>query len=71
MSICNDLLAEFAMQDIIGVNSARAIELFFNISFDIKSIVNFYAIGSIFPLPCHYFEERKNPIIEDNTSHSR
>ena len=44
------------MQDIININSTRAIELFFNTLFDTKSITNFYTMGSSFVLTCQYFE---------------
>lgn len=68
MFICNDLLAELAIQDIISINSARAIEPFFNTFFNIKSMANFYIMGSSSFLTCHHSKERKNSSIEDNIS---
>lgn len=68
MSISNNLLAKLAMQDIISVNNTRAIEPFFNILFDTKSITNFYAIDSSFILTYYYSKERENSIIKDNIS---
>lgn len=52
MSIPNNLLAKFAMQDIISINSTKATKLYFNTLFDIKSIVNFYTISFSSFLAC-------------------
>lgn len=69
MFILDDPLAELIMQDIISTNSVRVAESFFNTSFNMESIANFYIISSsFFFLTCHYFEKRKNFCIKDNTS---
>lgn len=68
MSILHDPLVELIMQDIINANSVRAAKPFFNISFDIKSMANFYAMGFSSFLTYYHFKERKNSSIEANTS---
>lgn len=70
MYIYDDSWAELTMQDIINTNSARAAEISLNTTFDIKSITNFYSMGSSSSLTCHYFKEHKNFSIENNTSQS-
>lgn len=68
MFIPNDSLIEIAMQDIVNANSARAIQTFLDISFDLKSIANFYLIGSSSLLACYNFEKYKNSNIKDDIS---
>lgn len=68
MSIFNDLLVEIVMEDLVNVNSTGVIQTPFNISFDIKSMANFYAIYSSFLLACYYFQEYKNLTIKNNTN---
>ncbi len=69
ISIPNDLLAEIAMQDIVNADSAtRATQTPFNTSFDIESMVNFYVMGSSFPLACYHSEKCEDLTIENDTS---
>lgn len=68
MSIFNDLLVEFVIQDIISANSTRIIKPFFNTLINIQSMTNFYAIDSSFLLTCHYSKEHKNSSIKNNIS---
>lgn len=68
MFIPNNPLAELAMQDIISANSVKAPKPFFNTSFDIESMANFYTMSSSFSLACHYSKEHENSSIEDNIS---
>ncbi len=68
MSIPNDLLAKIERQDIVNADSARATQTPFNTLFDTESMANFYAIGSNSLLARHYFAERKDSNIEDDTN---
>ena len=56
------------MQDIIKVDSSNVAQTSFNTSFDTKSIVNFYAIGSSSSLTHYHSKEHKNLSIKDSTS---
>lgn len=68
MSIPNDPLAEVAIQDIINVDSIRAVQTSFHTLFNTESMANFYTIGPSSSLACHPFKEYKNSTIEDSTN---
>lgn len=69
MSIFNDLLVEIVIEDLVNVDSTGVIQTPFNISFDIKSMANFYAICSSFLLKaCYYFQKCKNLTIKNDTN---
>ncbi len=68
MSIPNNPLAEIAMQDIVNADSARVTQSLFNTLFVMENMANFYVMNSSSPLACHYFKERKDSNIEDDTS---
>lgn len=56
------------MQDIVNINSSRAVQTSFNTLFNIENITNFYVIGSSFFLIYYFFNKYKNSNIKDKTS---
>lgn len=69
MSIPNDFLAKAVIyENIVNTDSAKPAQTSFNILFDIKSMANFYAIGSSFSLACYYSKKYENLTIKDSIS---
>lgn len=68
MSIIDNLLARFAIHDIIGTNKTRVAKLSLNTLLDIESMANFFLIYSNSSFFYLNFKEYEDSIIENNIS---